>query len=62
MAHQYRAFLFAYSDFKRSEMLGLEWKNVDFENNVVSINRTSNYTAKRGIYTVQQRQNAQNVF
>ena len=50
---KYRAFFFlvAYSGFRRSEMLGLEWKDVDFENNVISINRTSNYTAERGIYT-----------
>ena len=50
---KYRAFFFlvAYSGFRRSEMLGLEWKDVDFENNVISINRTSNYTSERGIYT-----------
>ncbi len=32
-------------------MLGLEWKDIDFENNVISIIRTSNYTAKKGLYT-----------
>ena len=32
-------------------MLGLEWKDIDFENNIISINRTSNYTAECGIYT-----------
>ena len=32
-------------------MLGLEWKDIDFENNIISIKRTSNYTAERGIYT-----------
>ena len=50
---KYRAFFFliAYSGFRRSEMLGLEWKDVDFENNIISIKRTSNYTAGRGTYT-----------
>ena len=50
---KYRAFFFliAYSGFRRSEMLGLEWKDVDFENNLISVSRTSNYTAGRGIYT-----------
>lgn len=50
---KYRAFFFliAYSGFRRSEMLGLEWKDIDFENNVISIKRTSNYTSERGIYT-----------
>lgn len=50
---KYRAFFFliAYSGFRRSEMLGLEWKDVDFEHNIISVKRTSNYTAERGIYT-----------
>jgi integrase len=50
---KYKAFFFliAYSGFRRSEMLGLEWKDVDFEHNVISIKRTSNYTAERGTYT-----------
>lgn len=50
---KYRAFfyLIAYSGFRRSEMLGLEWKDIDFENNIISIKRTSNYTSERGIYT-----------
>ena len=50
---KYRTFfyLMIYSGFRRGEMLGLEWKDVDFENNVISIRRTSNYTAKKGVYT-----------
>lgn len=50
---KYRAFFFliAYSGFRRSEMLGLEWKDVDFEHNIITVKRTSNYTAERGIYT-----------
>ena len=50
---KYRAFfyLIAYSGLRRSEMLGLEWKDVDFEHNVISVRRTSNYTAERGTYT-----------
>ena len=50
---KYRAFFFliAYSGFRRSEMLGLEWKDIDFEHCIISVNRTSNYTAERGTYT-----------
>lgn len=50
---KYRVFfyLIAYSGFRRSEMLGLEWKDIDFENNIISVRRTSNYTAERGTYT-----------
>lgn len=50
---KYRAFfcLIAYSGFRRSEMLGLEWKDIDFENNIISVRRTSNYTSETGTYT-----------
>ena len=40
-----------YSGYRRGELLGLEWKDVDFENNTIKVRRTSNYTAKKGIYT-----------
>lgn len=50
---KYRTFfnIMIYSGFRRGEMLGLEWKDIDFENNIISIRRTSNYTAKQGVYT-----------
>ena len=49
----YRAFfnLTVYSGFRRGEMLGLEWKDVDWEHCVISVRRTSCYTPKRGMYT-----------
>ena len=40
-----------YSGYRRSEMLGLEWKDIDFENNIIHVRRTSQYTAEKGIYT-----------
>lgn len=50
---KYRVFftLAIYSGFRRGELLGLEWKDVDFDNNVISVRRTSNYTKARGTYT-----------
>lgn len=50
---KYQAFfvLAIYGGFRRGELLGLEWKDIDFENNVVSIRRTSLYTKEKGIYT-----------
>lgn len=50
---KYKAFfyLIAYTGFRRGEMLGLEWKDVDFENNIISLERTSNYTSDKGTYT-----------
>ena len=50
---KYRAFfiLAASSGFRRGELLGLEWKDIDWETRVISVRRTSNYTVARGIYT-----------
>lgn len=43
--------LAVYSGYRRGELLGLEWKDVDFEHNTIKVRRTSNYTADKGIYT-----------
>lgn len=50
---KYRVFfnLMIYSGFRRGEMLGLEWKDIDFENCIISVRRTSNYTSTKGTYT-----------
>ena len=50
---KYRTFfnLMIFSGFRRGEMLGLEWKDVDFEHNIISVRRTSNYTGRKGTYT-----------
>lgn len=44
-------FLLAYSGFRKSEMLGLEWSDIDFRSNIISINRASNHTTRHGTYT-----------
>ena len=36
---------------RRGEMLGLEWHDIDFKTGMIHIERTSNYTKARGIYT-----------
>ena len=50
---KYRAYftLSVYSGFRRGEMLGLEWKDIDWEHNVISVRRTSNYNSVNGVYT-----------
>lgn len=50
---QYQAFftLAIYSGLRRGELLGLEWKDVNFDTGVISINRTSLYTPQKGIFT-----------
>lgn len=49
----YRAFLTlaVYSGFRSGELMGLEWKDIDWNNNVISVRRTANYTATDGTYT-----------
>ena len=42
--------LAVYSGFRRGELLGLEWKDIDFDNGIVSVRRTSCYTSGKGTY------------
>ena len=51
MKYQVYLLLAIYSGYRRSEMLGLEWKDIDFEHNIIHVRRTSQYTAEKGIYT-----------
>lgn len=50
---KYRAFciLAIYGGLRRGELLGLEWNDVDFQNQVVKVRRTSQYLKERGTYT-----------
>ena len=50
---KYKVFLLLaiYTGFRRSEMLGLERKDIDFENELIHVRRTSQYTSAKGIYT-----------
>ena len=44
--------LLIFYGLRKGEALGLEWKDIDFENQTLSINRTSNYRNHRtGTYT-----------
>lgn len=49
----YRTFitLAVYSGFRSGELLGLEWKDIDWKNNVISVRRTSYYTPTDGNFT-----------
>ena len=50
---KYRAFfvLAMYGGFRRGELLGLEWPDIDFDNHVLNIRRTSQNTKERGTFT-----------
>ena len=43
--------LLAYCGIRRGEALGIEYKDIDFDTGMVSIVRTSNYNAEKGVYT-----------
>ena len=42
--------VFLLTGFRRGEVAGLEWQDIDFENETISIERTVNYTPGFGIY------------
>lgn len=50
---KYQAFfvLAIYGGFRRAEILGLEWGDLDFKNNVINIRRSSLNTKGKGTYT-----------
>ena len=50
---KYQAFfvLAIYGGFRRGELLGLEWQDIDFKDHIISIRRTSLYTKEKGIFT-----------
>jgi integrase len=50
---KYRAFcvLAIYSGLRRGELLGLEWGDLDFDNQVITVRRTSLYTKEKGVFT-----------
>lgn len=40
-----------YGGFRREELLGFEWSDIDFQNHVVTVNRASLYTKALGVFT-----------
>lgn len=40
-----------YGGFRREELLGFEWSDIDFQNNVITVNRASLYTKSLGVFT-----------
>lgn len=50
---KYRAFvtLGMYSGLRRAELLGLEWRDIDMEHEVINVRRTSNHSVGDGNYT-----------
>ena len=43
--------LFLLSGVRRGELCGLEWKDIDFKNNMITICRTSQYLPEKGVFT-----------
>ena len=40
-----------YGGFRKGELLGLEWKDINFKANTVTIRREAEYTTDKGHYT-----------
>lgn len=49
---QYKAMIITllYSGMRRGELCGLEWKDIDFKNALIKIDKSSLYTVEKGIY------------
>lgn len=43
--------LFVYSGFRRGELCGLEWKDIDWGSHMISVRRSSQYVPGKGIFT-----------
>ena len=52
---KYRAFfqLALFGGFRRGEILGLEWSDIDFDTGVIHIKRTLHYSKELGYYTTE---------
>ncbi|MBR0235091.1 MAG: site-specific integrase [Clostridia bacterium] len=44
-------YLLSFGGLRKSEMLGLEWRDVDFDKRIICVNRASNHTTRHGTYT-----------
>ena len=40
-----------FTGFRLGELMGLEWDDIDFNDGIVSINRSSQYLADKGVFT-----------
>ena len=43
---------------RRGELCGLEWRDIEFENNMIQIERASQYLPGKGIYTKEPKNNS----
>ncbi|QNU66945.1 site-specific integrase [Ruminiclostridium herbifermentans] len=50
LKYQSMILLDLFSGLRRGELMGLNWTDIDFINNTITINKTSNYTTDTGIY------------
>lgn len=51
MQFQVAVKLLLYTGFRRGELMGLEWSDIDFKSNVIHVRRESLYVSGKGVYT-----------
>lgn len=50
--------LLLYTGMRRGELCGLEWSDIDIDNNVIQIRRASQYISKQGLITKEPKNNS----
>lgn len=51
LTYQVFFYLVTYGGYRRGEVMGLEWSDINFETHVIALHRTSLYSKEKGIYT-----------
>ena len=57
LSHKMYVWISLVSACRRSEVLGLDWEDIDFKNNLIKVCKVSLYTKEKGVYSVPKLKN-----
>lgn len=50
LQYQTAVYILLYTGFRRGELLGLKWADIDFDNSTISVQRSVLYNSDRGVF------------